>query len=128
MTRTQRNLFAFAVGFAIGGYAALSDATGVHAPPPIVLKPPVLVAPATIAPTAPPPPSVAVTPPPASVAAPEQPAAGGRGPGALGWWVMAGVAIYFGAVIREHWLWCIEDDRKPERERRCYRPLRDGMP
>lgn len=41
---------------------------------------------------------------------------------------MAGVAIYFGAVIRTHWLFCAEDDRKPPERRVCYRPLRDGMP
>lgn len=125
MTRLQRNMLAFTIGFGIGGYAALSDATGIHAP---VVAP--VLAPVPIAPSAPPPPPVAVTPPPSSAAAsnPGQPASGARGPGPLGWWVMAGVALYFGAVIREHWLWCIEDDRKPERERRCYRPLRDGMP
>lgn len=124
MTRIERNLVALAIGILLGIWSASLWATGVHVPP-VVVKPPVVV---STPPPAPPPPSVAV-PPPSSAAAPEtQPAAGGRGSGALGWWVMAGVAIYFGAVIRSHWLWCAEDDRKPANERKCYRPLRDGMP
>jgi len=105
-------------------WPAKAHATGVYAAP-VVVK--------TIVVPPPAPPPAVVTPPAAPPSAPppapaQQPAAGGNGPGALGWYVMAGVAIYFWAVIRSHWIWCAEDDRKPEKERKCYRPLRDGMP
>ena len=126
MTRIERNLVALAIGILLGVWTGASWATGGHVVVPVVVKPPVVVAPPPV--PAPPPPSVAV-PPPSSAAAPQpQPSGGGSGPGAMGWAVMGGVAVYFGAVIRSHWLWCAEDDRKPAKERKCYRPLRDGMP
>lgn len=71
-------------------FASVAFATGGHVP--IIVKPPVVVAP--------PPPSVAV-PPPSPAAAPQpQPSGGGSG-SALGWYVMGGVAIYFYLVICE---------------------------
>ena len=69
-------------------FSAVAFATGSHVP--IIVKPPVVVAP--------PPPTVAV-PPPSPAAAPQpQPSGGGSG-SALGWAVMGGVAVYFWAVI-----------------------------
>lgn len=105
---------------AVALWPAKAHATGGHVVP-VIVKPPVVVPP-----PAPPP---AAAPPPSQPAAPaQQPSGGGGGSSALGWYVMGAVVIYFGAVIRSHWLWCAEDDRKPEKERKCYRPLRDGMP
>lgn len=117
---------------AIALWPAKAHATGGHVPPVVVVKPPVVVPPPAPPPVVVAPTGATVTPPAAPPAAPStpspQPSAGGNGPGALGWYVMAGVAIYFGAVIRTHWLFCAEDDRKPPERRVCYRPLRDGMP
>lgn len=76
-------------------FTSVAFATGGHVP--IIVKPPVVVPPPVV--VAPPPPSVAV-PPPSPAAAPQpQPAGGGSGPGAMGWAVMGGVAVYFWAVI-----------------------------
>lgn len=126
MTRIERNLVALAIGILLGIWSASLWATGVHVPP-VVVKPPVVV---PTPPPAPPPAPVVVTPPPAtaSSAQPASQPSGGGGGSAFGWYVMAGVAVYFTAVVYSHWIWCVEDDRKPKEERKCYRPLRDGMP
>lgn len=106
----------------IFSWARAARATGVeHAVvqtiAPVVVKPAAVVVPTV------------VTPPPA-VTAPSATAqqAPGNGPGTIGYAVAVGVAVYFGAVIRSHWIFCAEDDKKKKEARRCYRPLRDGMP
>lgn len=113
---------ALALLVALGLWATKARATGGHHVVPIIVKPVVPPVPPVVTP---PPASVPVSPP-SSGAAPSQPSGGGGG--TLGWYVMGAVAIYFGAVIRSHWIWCAEDDRKPAKERKCYRPLRDGFP
>lgn len=113
-----------AVALVILGAFVSAHATGGHYVVPVVVKPPVVVAPPVV--VTPPPAPVAPIPPPAAPA--QQSVASGNGPGALGYGVMAGVSIYFGAVIWAHWVWCAEDDKKSAKERKCYRPLRDGMP
>lgn len=86
------------------------------------VKPPVVAPPVA-------PPPVASSPVTSAPPAPaQQPAAPHKGPGVMAYAVMAGVAIYFGAVIRSHMIWCAEDDKKKKEDRKCYRPLRDGMP
>ncbi len=120
---------------AVGLWFSKARATGWHhvvVKPPVVVAPPVVVTPPVPAPVAPPvvapvapPPAVATTPPPAPA---QQPAAAHKGPGVMAYAVMAGVAIYFGAVIRSHMIWCAEDDKKAKKDRKCYRPLRDGLP
>lgn len=70
-------------------------ATGMeHAIVPVVVKTAPVVPPVVV----PPPVSVPV-PPPSSGAAPVQPSGGGNGPGAMGWYVMGGVIVFFVAVI-----------------------------
>jgi hypothetical protein len=88
-------------------YCSKAGATGLHVKPPVVAPPP--------------------SSPPGN---PSQPAAKGGGGSFLskGGWAMIGVMVYFGLVIYEREKWCAEDDRKPPADRRCYRPLRDGMP
>lgn len=104
---------------AIALWPGKAGATGFeHAVVPVVVKPTVVV----------PPPA----PPPAAVPAPAapapQPAGGGNGPGTAGWVAFGFVVSFLGNVVRTHWLFCAEDDRKPPERRVCYRPLRDGMP
>lgn len=115
MTRFKRNTLALAVGVCLGAASAYSYATGGAAP--VVVKPPIVV----VNPTT-------VTPPPAAPSAPAQQPSVASGSGHFNWFVMVGVAVYFTAVIRSHMIWCAEDDKKPANERKCYRPLRDGMP
>ena len=132
MKRWKRNTIAIIAGIVLGAGMTAAFATGYHSPmiPPIV-KPPIVVPPPVVVPPVVVPPPV-VTPPaatPAPVAPAQQPVSSAKG---LSQWpgyaAFAGVAIYFGAVIRSHMIWCAEDDRKPEKDRKCYRPIRDGMP
>ena len=107
---------------AIALWPAKAHATGGHVPPVVVVKPPVVVPP-----PAPPPAVVTTTTAPTPTPQP-QPSGGGNGPGTAGWLAFGFVATFLGNVVRTHWLFCAEDDRKPPERRVCYRPLRDGMP
>lgn len=89
-----------------------------HKPPPVVVKPPVVTPPVQSSPVA--------TPPAAPADQPGGYMGGGGDP--VGPWVFVGIGIYMGAVIRSHILFCAEDDKKEEKDRVCYRPLKHGMP
>lgn len=112
----------------VGMLAWPAHATGWHHTPnfpPIVVKPPVVVPP-----PAPPP---AVTPPTTPNVPAQQPAAGGKSASfwSKGGIVFVGVAIYFGAVIRSHWIFCAqreEEWHKDNKVARCYNAERDGLP
>lgn len=71
-------------------FASVAFATGGHVP--VIVKPPVVVAP-------PPAPPVVASPAAAAPVAPAQQPVAGNGPGAMGWAVMGGVVLYFYAVI-----------------------------
>lgn len=77
----------------IVAWARAAHATGYEHAVPIVVKAATVVPPTVVTPPV-------VTPPvaPPTTAPPAQPPSG-SGPGALGWYVMAGVAVYFWAVI-----------------------------
>jgi hypothetical protein len=65
-------------------------------------------------------------------AASQTPATGGGGSGsAVGYYVMGGVAIYFGYAIYSHWIWCAQREEEWHRDNRvarCYNAERDGLP
>lgn len=128
----KRTIVAILATALLAGQSA-TWATGSHwhyVKPPVV-KPPIVTPPPVSPPVVTPPPPT-VTPPTGGQVAPsptpEQPSGGGNGPGLAGWIAVGVVVAYFTAVVRSHMAWCAEDDKKPARERKCYRPLRDGMP
>lgn len=125
----KRTLLAITATALLAGHSATwaTQSHWYHKPP--IVKPPVVTPPVVSPPV--------VTTPPPTTAAPVQPTQPAQQPtyGSssssgkwVGYGVMVGVGVYFSAVIRSHMAWCAEDDKKPARERKCYRPLRDGMP